>query len=148
MQQGAWSPFELWWDNLGFLSSCTWGVVPPLELRQATRGSSQVAVGNWGFLSSGNRVPGALVELQLGTRVSSRVAERNLRSFSSCSRVLTTPLELQWKLRAPLKLQYRSQGSTRAVVGNSRFLSSWRLLRVPLQLQGSLLTSCLGSTLL
>ena len=140
MQQGAWSPFEIWWDNLGFLSSCTWGVVPPLELRQETRGSSQVAVGNWGFLSSGNRVPGAPVKLQLGTRVSSRVAERNLGSFSSCSRVHITLPELWWKLRVPLKLQYRSQSFTRAVAGNSRFLSS--------ELQGSLLTSCLGSTLL
>ena len=148
MQQGAWSPFELWWDNLGFLSSCTWGVRHSLELRQATRGSSQVAVGNLGFLPSGNRGPGAPGKLRLGTGVSSQVAERNLGSFSSCSRVLITPPELWWKLRVPLELQYRSQGSTRAVVGNSEFLSSWRLLRVPLELQGSLLTSCLGSTLL
>ena len=71
MQQGAWGPFELWWANLGFLSSCTWEVRPPLELRQPTQCPPQVAVGNWRFLSSGNRVPRAPVVLQLGTWVSS-----------------------------------------------------------------------------
>ena len=64
MQQGAWGPFELGWVNSGFLSSCTWGIRHSLELRQATRGSSQVAVGNLGFLPSGNRGPGAPGELQ------------------------------------------------------------------------------------
>jgi len=32
MQQGAWGPFELWQAKLGFLSSCTWGVGPPLDI--------------------------------------------------------------------------------------------------------------------
>ena len=69
---------ELQW-KLGVLSSCNWGVRPPLKLRRVTRGSSWVASGISGFLS--NYIWGVqpLLELKGETRGSSWVSARTQR---------------------------------------------------------------------